>query len=100
MSRTLDLQLSFADLELTRLGVHLDPVLQGIDAFLNQHSELIEQVRLDLDRGLKNPGTGRNGIAPSQVLALVGSHAHQELGLSRTARPHQRWLYIAWIYAF
>src|SRR6202161_695189 len=68
MSRTLNLQLTFADLELTRLGVHLDPVLQGVDAFLNQHSELIEQVRLDLDRGLKNPGTGRNGIAPSQVL--------------------------------
>ena len=68
MSRTLDLQLTFADLELTRLGVHLDPLLQGVDAFLNQHSELIEQVRLDLDRGLKKPGTGRNGIAPSQVL--------------------------------
>jgi transposase, IS5 family len=68
MSRTLNPQLSFADLEMIRLGVHLDPVLQRIDAFLNQHSELIEQVRLDLDRGLKNPGTGRIGIAPSQVL--------------------------------
>jgi len=68
MSRTLNPQLSFADLEMIRLGVQLDPVLQRIDAFLNQHSELIEQVRLDLDRGLKNPGTGRNGIAPSQVL--------------------------------
>jgi IS5 family transposase len=68
MSRTLDLQLSFADLEMIRLGVHLDPVLQRVDAFLNQHSELIEYVRLDLERGLKKPGTGRNGIAPSQVL--------------------------------
>jgi IS5 family transposase len=68
MSRTLNLQLTFADLELTRLGVHLDPVLQGVDAFLNQHSELIEQVRLDLERGLKKPETGRIGIAPSQVL--------------------------------
>src|ERR1039457_2398637 len=47
MSRTLDSQLSFADLELSRLGVHLDPVLQGIDAFLGQHSDLVEQVRLD-----------------------------------------------------
>ena len=35
MSRTLDPQLSFADLELSRLGVHLDPLLQGIDAFLD-----------------------------------------------------------------
>jgi transposase, IS5 family len=68
MSRTLEPQLSFADLELSRLGVHLDPVLQGIDVFLDQHSALIEHVRLDLERGLKKPGTGRNGIAPSQTL--------------------------------
>ena len=68
MSRTLDSQLSFADLELSRLGVHLDPVLQRVDAFFKQHSELIEHVRLDLERGLKNPGTGRNGITPSQAL--------------------------------
>jgi IS5 family transposase len=68
MSRTLDSQLSFADLELSRLGVHLDPVLQGIDAFLGQHSDLVEQVRLDLERGLKNPTTGRGGITPSQTL--------------------------------
>jgi IS5 family transposase len=68
MSRIFDPQLSFADLELNRLGVHLDPILQGIDAFLEQHSALIEQVRLDLERGLKNPGTGRNGITPSQTL--------------------------------
>jgi transposase, IS5 family len=68
MSRTLDPQLSFADLELRRLGVHLDPALQRIDAFLQQHSVLVEQVRLDLERGLKNPGTGRNGITPSQAL--------------------------------
>ena len=38
MSRTIDLQLSFADLEMIRLGVHLDPVLQRVDAFLNQQS--------------------------------------------------------------
>ena len=68
MSRTIDLQLSFADLEMIRLGVHLDPVLQRVDAFLNQHAELIEHVRLDLERGLKKPDTGRKGIAPSQVL--------------------------------
>jgi IS5 family transposase len=68
MSRTLHPQLSFADLELRRLGVHLDPALQRIDAFLDQHSALIEKVRLDLERGLKNPGTGRNGITPSQAL--------------------------------
>jgi len=68
MSRTLDLQLSFADLEMSRLGVHLDPVLQRIDGFLEQNSTLVEQVRLDLERGLRNPATGRNGITPSQIL--------------------------------
>lgn len=68
MSRTFHTQLSFADLELSRLGVHLDPVLQGIDAFLAQHSDLIEHVRLDLERGLKKPGAGRHGITPSQTL--------------------------------
>jgi len=68
MSRTLDPQLSFADLELSRLGVYLDPALQRIDTFLQQHSALVEQVRLDLVRGLKNPDTGRNGITPSQAL--------------------------------
>jgi transposase, IS5 family len=68
MSRVLNPQLSFADLELSRLGVHLDPVLQGIDSFLGQHSHLVEQVRLDLARGLKNPSTGRSGITPSQTL--------------------------------
>lgn len=68
MSRVLDPQFSFADLELSRLGVHLDPALQRIDVFFDQHSALVEQVRLDLERGLKNPGTGRNGITPSQAL--------------------------------
>ncbi len=68
MSRTLNPQLSFADLELNRLGVHLDPILQGIAAFLDQHSALVEQVRRDLERGLKKPNTGRCGITPSQTL--------------------------------
>jgi len=71
MSRTPDLQLSFADLEyldLSRLGVHLDPTLQRIDEFLQQHAVPVEQVRLDLERGLKKPGTGRDGITPSQTL--------------------------------
>ena len=69
MSRTLDPQLSFADLELSRLGVHLDPVLQGIDAFLGQHSDLVEQVRLDLQRGLKNPPPGVAASLPRRPSA-------------------------------
>ena len=65
--RSLPPQLSFADLELQFQGVHLDPSLRAISEFLDQHLTLIEPVRKDLERGLKNTRTGRNGIAPSQV---------------------------------
>src|SRR5260370_8057939 len=61
-------QLSFADLELQFQGVQLDPLLRTIAEFLDPHLTLLEQVRKDLERGLKNARTGRNGIAPSQVL--------------------------------
>src|SRR5436309_7187361 len=66
--RSLPPQLSFADLELQFQGVQLDPLLRTIAEFLDQHVTLLEQVRKDLERGLKNARTGRNGIAPSQVL--------------------------------
>jgi IS5 family transposase len=61
-------QLSFADLELRNLGVQLDPTLRGIVDFLEDHPTLVEHVRRDLQRGLKNPGLGRNGISPEQTL--------------------------------
>jgi transposase, IS5 family len=68
MSRLQDPQFSFADLELRNQGVQLDPLLQGIVAFLYDHDTLVEQVRQDLVRGLKKPNTGRDGITPSQAL--------------------------------
>jgi IS5 family transposase len=68
MTRIAEPQLGFADLELRNQGVHLDPLLQGIVGFLDNHATLIEQVRQDLVRGLKSPDTGRNGITPSQTL--------------------------------
>jgi len=68
MTRIAELQLGFADLELRSQGVHLDPLLQGIVGFLDDHAMLVEQVRRDLVRGLKNPHTGRSGITPSQTL--------------------------------
>ena len=71
MTRILDPQLSFADLELRRQGVHLDPTLQGIADFLEDHSALVERVRQDLERGLKNPSTGRTGITASQTLRAL-----------------------------
>jgi len=61
-------QLSFADLELQRLGVRLDPTLQRVADFLETHSNLIEPVRKDLERGLKKPHAGRHGITPEQTL--------------------------------
>ncbi len=68
MSRALQPQLSFADLELRSLGLQLDPTLRGIVDFLDDHPALVELVRRDLQRGLKNPAVGRGGISPEQTL--------------------------------
>jgi IS5 family transposase len=68
MTRIADPQLGFADLELRHQGVHLDPQLQAIAALLDDRAPLVEQVRQDLVRGLKNPNTGRSGITPAQTL--------------------------------
>jgi transposase, IS5 family len=61
-------QISFAEWELLQQGILLEPVLQTISDFLDDHEEMIEAVRRDLERGLKNPATGRNGLTPQQVL--------------------------------
>ena len=68
MTRIIDPQNSFADLEFAKQGVYLCPVLKTISDFIDQHPELAEKVRQDLGRGLKHPNTGRNGLAPEQVL--------------------------------
>jgi IS5 family transposase len=68
VSRTVNPQLSFADLELMFLGVHLDPTLQGISDFLDGLPSLAELVRKDLERRLKNARTGRKGLTPDQTL--------------------------------
>jgi IS5 family transposase len=68
MGRTGEPQISFADVEFMQQGIWLDPILQTISDFLNQHTEMIEQVRADLQRGLKKPTRGRHGLTPSQVL--------------------------------
>ena len=66
--RIADRQFSFADLEFIRQGVQLEPLLQKISDFIDEHDELAEDVRGDLERGLKKPETGRNGLTPNQVL--------------------------------
>ena len=72
MTRVAEPQVSFADLEFCHQGVFLDPILEAISTLLKEQGEMIEHVRRDLERGLKNPATGRNGLTPEQVLrALV-----------------------------
>ena len=68
MSRAAKPQISFADWELLQQGLVLEPVLETISDFLDDHEEMIEAIRDDLQRGLKNPDTGRNGLTPQQVL--------------------------------
>jgi IS5 family transposase len=61
-------QMSFAELELMRQGVRLEPLLEAISDFLDDHDEMVEQVRRDLVRGLKKPARGRRGLTARQVL--------------------------------
>ena len=68
MPRAAKPQISFADWELLQQGISLEPLLQSISDFLDDHEEMIETIRRDLERGLKKPGTGRSGLTPSQVL--------------------------------
>jgi IS5 family transposase len=51
-----------------RGGARLEPLLRAISDFLDAQADLIECIRRDLMRGLKRPGSGRNGLTPSQVL--------------------------------
>jgi len=75
-------QISFADWELLQQGISLEPLLQSISDFLDDHEEMIKAVRRDLQRGLKNPGTGRSGLTRQQGAALPDPDVSQELGLS------------------
>ena len=68
MSRAANPQISFADWELMRQRLVLEPLLQAIADFLDDHEEMIETIRGDLRRGLKNADTGRNGLTAQQVL--------------------------------
>ncbi len=68
MTRSARRQISFADVEFLAQGVSLEPMLQAISNFVDQHGNVIEKVRRDLERGLKNPKTGRNGLTAQQVI--------------------------------
>src|ERR1700730_12565738 len=68
MPRAAKPQVSVADWESLQQGILLEPLLQSISDFLDDHEEMIEAVRRDLERGLKNAATGRNGLTSWQVL--------------------------------
>lgn len=68
MTRSTISQISFADLEFLDQGVRLEPMLQAISDFIDNHGHLVDKVRRDLERGLKNPRTGRSGLSAQQVL--------------------------------
>src|SRR5215467_5041020 len=68
MSRSATPQVTFADWELLHQGVVLEPALQAVSDFLDDHDELVGAIRGDLQRGLKNPQTGRQGLTAQQVL--------------------------------
>ncbi len=61
-------QVTFADLAFIEQGVQLEPTLQAIAEFLDEHGDIVQRVRRDLERGLKNRKTGRPGLTPPQVL--------------------------------
>src|ERR1700730_18682945 len=68
MSRAVTLQRTFDDLALTQQGVVLEPLLQAVSDFLDDHQGLITTIQGDLRRGLKNPDTGRKGLTARQIL--------------------------------
>jgi len=83
VSRSTARQISFADLELIRQGVRLEPLLQAISDFLDDQQDIIERVRRDLVRGLRKPSSGRRGLTAQQVLRsfVLKRVKNQELGL-------------------
>jgi len=68
MSRAPDPQVSFADLEFLHQRIQLEPTQRTIGAFLDTDGSLVDGVRRDLERGLRNPATGRHGVTAPQVL--------------------------------
>ena len=66
--RATDRPMTLIDIALMHQAVQLDPVLASISDFIDEHDEIVERVRKDLVRGLKNPDTGRPGLTAPQVL--------------------------------
>ena len=61
-------QISFADWELIRQGVRLEPLLEAASALPRQAAGHHREDRRDLVHGLKQPDSGRNGLTATQIL--------------------------------
>ncbi len=70
MRPSLHQQPSLADLELQAQGLRLDSLVQAIADLLDQHGELVELVRQDLVRGLRQPHVGREGMTAEHTLRV------------------------------
>jgi len=86
--RDADRQISFADLELTLQACGWSRFCNDL-RFSGRQEEMIDQVRRDLERGLKNQRLVA-AIDTATSSALAGSHARQELALSGAARTDRR----------
>ena len=71
MRRLKEPQRTFVDLELERQGVRMEAALHLISQFLDRRPDLLVLVGQDLDRGLKKPARGRQGMTAEQVLRSV-----------------------------
>ena len=68
-------QIRFADWELMRQGdrgVQLEPLLEAISAFLDDQRDVIECIRRDLVRGLKQQGRAR-AVAGDALRGAAGN---------------------------
>ena len=88
MSRAVHPQISFADWELMRQGLVLEPVLQAIADFLDDHEGMIEAIR-DLQR-TEEPRHWSQRIERATSAGLADRDAGQELGLSQFASGSPR----------
>src|SRR5229473_8507860 len=78
-----------------RQGLRLEPLLQAISDFLDDQKDMIEQVRCDLIRGLKNAETGRSGLTPQQILRslVLMRIKNWDFFFLRMRRPHRSTLF-------
>ncbi|HEY4856812.1 MAG TPA: hypothetical protein VIH98_09065, partial [Xanthobacteraceae bacterium] len=68
----------------------MEPLLQAISDLLDDHEGLITTIQGDLQRGLKNPDTGRKGLTARKILSSLVLMGFR----NRTRAPRRRMLAI------